>query len=363
MKLAVLEPNDHRWLEILATVRHDFYHLPEYVTLEAGRLRGVPGAILVEEGDCFCFVPLVFRKVGILGEKVGEYEQVNDAISPYGYPCFLTRLPEQNMKDFVRSALLEIKEKMSDRGLVSIFVRTHPLFAIPEQNVFNDFGLLVNHGNTVWIDLTLEESELWKQTRQTCRNLISRLKKKGFAVTMDQAWQHLPEFESIYNQTMDTVQAEGSYYFGIDYFRKLKEALGEKLHLCVVRNEENKRVAAGLFSECSNIVQYHLSGSLPGAENKDAVKLMLDFVRRWAKERGNSKLHLGGGVGCGTDSLFFFKTGFSKLLSEFHTWRMIVNDQLFDDCVSAWEQNYKMKAGSIDEFFPPYRKELAVTSK
>lgn len=363
MKLEVLKPNDRRWFEILATVRHDFYHLPEYVTLEADRLGGDPGAILIEEGDNFFFVPLVFRKIGILGKDVGEYEQVNDAISPYGYPCLLARLPEQNMVEFVRSALLEIKKKMADKGLVSIFVRTHPLFDIPETDVFNEFGLLINHGNTVWIDLTLEESQLWKQTRKTCKNLISRLAKKGYVASIDQEWEHLPEFENIYNQTMDTLQADGSYYFGISYFRKLKEALGEKLHLCIVRNEEDKIVAAGLFSECSNIVQYHLSGSLPGAENKDAVKLMLDFVRRWAKERGNKKMHLGGGVGCGTDSLFFFKTGFSKLLSEFHTWRMIVNDQLFDDCVCAWEQHYKMKADGIDKFFPPYRKELPVTNE
>lgn len=356
MKLKVVKPDDPRWLEILSMVCHDFYHLPEYVTLEADRLSGVPGAILVEKGDYFCFVPLVFRKVGILGEKVGEYEHIHDAISPYGYPCLLARLPEQDMVEFVRSALLEIKEKMSDKGLVSIFVRSHPLLDVPAQDVFNEFGLLVNHGNTVWIDLSLDESELWKQTRQTCRNLINRLKKKGFVATIDQSWQHLPEFENIYTQTMEAVQADSNYYFGIDYFQKLKEALGEKLHLCIVRNEENTIVAAGLFSECSKIVQYHLSGALPGIENKDAIKLMLDFVRRWAKERGNLKLHLGGGVGCAKDSLFFFKTGFSKLLSDFFTWRMIVNKKIFDECVQQWELHNKKKVDHINGFFPPYRK-------
>ena len=41
------------------------------------------------------------------------------------------------------------------------------------------------------------------------------------------------------------------------------------------------------------------------------TKLMLHFVRTWAKDRGLRRLRLGGGVGGKEDSLYRFKAGFS----------------------------------------------------
>jgi len=356
MKLELLNAQSSKWTDVLASTRHDFYHLPSYLKLESERMGGGPRAILVEEDGHFFFLPLVIRKVDIFGEEVPGHEEITDGISPYGYTPPLARLPEDGQEIFMRRVLQTLKDTMYERGLVSLFVRTHPLLPIPAWHVFEEYGSLVKHGKTVWIDLAKDRNLLWKGTRKSYRYLIRNLKKEGYFVTMDEDWDHLPEFEDLYNRTMDSVNAADQYYFGIEYFKRLKKALEEKIFLCVVKEKPGNVVAAGLFTECSGIVQYHLSGTLRDPEHKNTTKLMLEYVTNWAKERGNRYFHLGGGVGSEEDSLFFFKSGFSKLLSEFYTWRMIVNEDIYQECVEIWEERSGREGIELPDFFPVYRK-------
>ena len=118
------------------------------------------------------------------------------------------------------------------------------------------------------------------------------------------------------------------YYFPADYFRRLKEDLGDQLSLCIVRGAAGEILGGALLTECCGIVQYHLSGTLNSAIQLRPSKLMLDFARAWAKVRGNHAFHLGGGFGAKEDSVFEFKAGFSSCRHSFYTWQFIFsNDQ------------------------------------
>ncbi len=231
MQLSLLEPDDERWTTLLNGVQHDFYHLPGYVSLEATRLGGRPKGILVEEGDYFLFLPVVIRPVYILGEEPTGYPHLSDATSPYGYPTPLANLPEAHEQEFVRSSLTTLKVKLAEAGLISLFARGHPLIRLPAIPIFSEFGALVTHGRTVWIDLTLAHSDLWRDTRTSYRNLIARLERAGHTPMLDAHWEHLQDFALIYRMTMQTVGAQADYYFGLEYFRKLREALKDNIFI------------------------------------------------------------------------------------------------------------------------------------
>ena len=49
MHVDLIQPTDRRWRDTLAMIPHDFYHLPEYVSLESSRLRGTAVAAYVEQ--------------------------------------------------------------------------------------------------------------------------------------------------------------------------------------------------------------------------------------------------------------------------------------------------------------------------
>ena len=357
METSLIRPNDSRWPSLLNKARHDFYHVPGYVELEADRMGGEARAFLAEHGDSFFLLPLVLRPLRAAGKTVPGFDSATDAISPYGYPCPLYYGPGQSRdEDFISAALDGLKKEMSANGTCCAFVRLHPIIEAPRQQIAQ-YGTVMDHGQTVWIDLSIPESELWRNTRATYRNNINKLKKDGCVARMDESWELLPKFVEIYDKTMDLLDAEDWYHFEAEYFTKLERVLGTGINLCVV--EDSGRVtASGLFTECGGIVQYHLSGSDPEVRNVDHTKLMLDFVRSWAKERGNEVFHLGGGLGSQDDSLFFFKSGFSKLRAAFSTWRVIFDSELYQAAVRLWEKESGASAGDESDYFPPYRKPI-----
>lgn len=358
MNFSWLNETSTEWLRTLTKVTHDFYHLPEYVNIEALRMGGVARAALIQDGEFFLFVPFV-----ILGLRIGSLplkglEHTKDAVSPYGYPAPLFLAPEHpdEREEFLRAALKRLKIEMCARNIVSAFIRFHPLLQAPCA-AFESEGSVVYHGETVWIDLKQSEAELWSQIRPTYRNLIRRMEKAGLKAKIDSDWQKLPAFQTLYEQTMDSVNADGHYYFGADYFRRLAETLEGHISLCVVENG-SEIAAAGLFSECCGIVQYHLSGSSPFVKWKDATKQMLHFMTISAKVRSNTQFHLGGGFGSQSDSLFFFKSGFSKLRASYHTYRAIFIPDVYQAAQDAWRQLSKETPDAITEFFPSYRKPI-----
>ncbi len=194
-------------------------------------------------------------------------------------------------------------------------------------------GTIVEHGPTVYCDLRQSQSELLYGTRETVRRQIRRVQNEGYVAKEDLTWNHYDDFQEVYAATMRRVGASDWYFFDQDHFAQLKEALADTMHLLVVQSG-SQIVCAGLFSELCGIVHYHLAGTRDGYERCDVSKLLIHYAREWAQERGNDVLHLGGGVGAANDSLLHFKSGFSKLRSTFHTWRLIVDERAYRELVA-----------------------------
>src|ERR1700722_8945208 len=70
------------WRSCLQEVRHDVYHLPEYVQLCSGLYAGgMPRAFIARDETGLFVVPLILRPIENWVSDTGLY----DAIGPYGY--------------------------------------------------------------------------------------------------------------------------------------------------------------------------------------------------------------------------------------------------------------------------------------
>ena len=326
------------WEAVLRTAPHDFYHLPAYVALCAAQDRGEPRAIFVSGAGRAMLLPLVIRSI-----EGGGF----DATSPYGYPGPIGIGTDDPA--FLRAALAAAAQALREAHLVSAFIRFHPLFnPMPPE----DIGTLVRHGETVGIDLTLTPEELWVQTRAGHRRDINRTLRLGYVARMDEDWSHLASFEHMYRATMTRVGAAPFFFFDDAYFDALRHALGASLHLCVVE-KDGVVAAAGLFVETRGIVQYHLSGTDDAFRDVQPTKLMLHFVRAWARDRGNHVFHLGGGVGGDDDSLLWFKTGFAPAGHSFATLRIVLDEAEYERILAARDPLLDPTARS--GYFPLYR--------
>ena len=115
---------------------------------------------------------------------------------------------------------------------------------------------------------------------------------------------------------------------------------------------------AGIVTEVAGLAQYHLSATAHAHLSRHPSKLMLNFLRSWLRTRANRVYHIGGGVGSQLDSLYAFKSGFSPLTAQFHTWRVIPDAARYEERVAQWSKAANAAAGHDPLFFPAYRAAL-----
>ena len=217
-------------------------------------------------------------------------------------------------------------------------------------------GDVFEKGPTVAIDLSLPTEEQFGKYRKGHRYEVNRAKREGVTCIHDTEWEHFDTFVDIYHETMHRANAAEHYFFDKSYFIRLRELLGDHLHLFVAyRNGEV--LSGALFTLCDRIVQYHLAGTRSRHMRLAPSKLVIDTVRLWGTEIGARIFHLGGGLGSAEDSLFQFKAGFSDLRYSFTVWQMVVNQEVYRKLTeqkSTWNKVNKLATGDGD-FFPAYR--------
>lgn len=349
MEVKLLKTEDGEWLDFLGSIKHDFYHLPGYLKLSERIDNGVAEAVLVQQGQSYFFLPYLIRELDKLPYLDRAALGLKDICSPYGYPGPLIYAEDHCFFD---NAVAAWKDQLAKRSVVSAFIRTHPILQ-SNMRPLERWGCVINRGDTVVVDLTQSNEEIWRQTEHGHRQRIHKARRLGLSVVIDNQGADYGVFRKIYLETMDRIQAREYYRFSENYFHDLKAALAEHLWLSMVLDSGGKPLAAGLFTEFNGVVQFHLSGTDNVALAISPISLMLDDVRSWAKARGNRILHLGGGLGAQEDSLFHFKAGFSKQRQHFYTWQIIVNDVAYNDLLRKRVEDTTLK-GQTD-YFPGYR--------
>jgi hypothetical protein len=332
---ALLEPDDAAWADALSRLRHDVYHLPEYVRLDAGLSGGAPVAFRYDDAGRVLLLPLVLRPV--------PDTDLLDATSPYGYPG-----PVGDTADpaFWSRAADAMAESLRARGIVTAFARLHPLLEA-STTALAGAGTVVQHGETVSVDLTLTPEEIWHQTHRSHRNQVNKSRRAGVSVVFDD-WDRFDEWIGTYHATMRRVGATDFYFFTSEHFHRLRAALDERMHLAVALSADGELLGGNLFFEYGGIMHTHLQATRDGGVCY-ADKLLYDEVRRWGRERGNGIHHLGGGLGGAADSLFAYKAGFGAGRHAFHTWRVVTDPDAFEKL--AGPPTPESMAGH----FPPYR--------
>ncbi|WP_268225527.1 lipid II:glycine glycyltransferase FemX [Sinomicrobium oceani] len=342
MDFSVLSVKDNEWQQIISkSIIYDFHHTSCYHSLEANSEDKALLFVGTKEGNTIA-LPLLIRKI----PQTDWY----DATSAYGYcgPVASKNFDELS-PEFIRQFQAELLRYLKKENIISAFSRLHPL--METMPFFNDFGQVLDLNKTIAIDLTLPLEEQRKDYRKSNKSEINQLKKKkGYSVREIHP-EELKVFVEIYHQTMDRVEAKAYYYFDEDYFKRLLDnpCFNSRLLVAVKDGE----IAAGaIFTLTDKIMQYHLAGTRDAYISDTPMKLILDEARLLGNELGLEYLHLGGGVGgSDEDSLYRFKSGFSKNNFQFQVWNLIVDQAKYDQLVA--QNNVDVtKAGG---FFPLYR--------
>jgi hypothetical protein len=274
-----------------------------------------------------------------------------DATSVYGYggPVFNKPVIELDSK-FVRYFKKEFVKYLESNKVISVFCRLHPLCY--QGDIFSDFGTLVNLNKTVSINLTITPEEQWKIYRKSSKPEINKLRRIGYEVVVDNSTAAIDAFINIYFETMDKLDAKENYYFSREYLHSFIKNTAFDVKLLVAKFE-GQIVAGAIFTVVKDIMQYHLAGTKSEFARDSPMKLIIDEARLLGNTLKIKYLHLGGGTTTSEDdSLFRFKSSFSKDFHQFTVWKFISNKEQYDKLV---EDSALMDSPS--NFFPLYRLE------
>ena len=270
-----------------------------------------------------------------------------DLITPYGYGGPV--ITECTDKEALVAAFSDAFSKYcQDNKIVSEFVRFHPL-AENGPDFEPVYGSeLVRH--TVGTNLAAYSDPVAEEFSKSCRKNIRQALNKGVEYRVTEAPDSLDGFMEIYFDTMDRNEASEFYYFDKAYFRSCLEYFRKNI-LLVEAVYEEKTIAAGMYFVSDGTVHIHLSGTRSEYLHLSPAYILRYAVTVWAKEKGLSMIHHGGGRSNDEeDALYKFKKQFGKNTQlDFYVGRKIWNQEAYDLLCE------KVNADRSSSFFPLYR--------
>jgi hypothetical protein len=355
----LVRAGDTAWDAWLSDVPRDIYHTAGYHAYAEASGDGDSYLVVVGDRRRGLAWPYLLRRVDdVAGPPAADAVDVN---SVYGYPGPLAWgcLPGD---PFVARAWSEVVRIWREQGAVSAFTRFHPLLDNaslvsglpwpPERTAGS--GPVTAIGPTVSIDCTMEDDVARANYARALRQHVAAGRRAGLETFHDEGWVHLPIFTRLYGETMARSGADDYYFFDQADFERLRIALSGHVHLLVTRLGDQVG-AAGLFTEFDGIVEAHLVGTDYALRALSPFKVLLDDARTWARVRGDSVLHIGGGRRGREDSLFRFKSEFSQRRHVFHVGRWILHPEAYRDLLHARAARVVDDDPLDEAYFPAYR--------
>ncbi len=332
--------NKKDWDAFLDSIKsYDFYHTYDYHKLSVSE-NETPILLKYVNKEVQIGLPLIIRDI--------PNSKYKDATSVYGYVGPISKGLDASFNNLKFSK--GITNYFNNNNIISVFSRLNP-YIEHQHAILNNFGEIFPQGKVVNIDLTLDFDSQRKNYRNRLKTHINKARRLC-TVKASSSNKDLQKFIELYNENMDRVNAKKYYYFSQSYFENiLKSNDFETTILSVVDNKSGEVIGASMFIATNSIMQYHLSGSKNEYLHLMPTKLLIDEMRVIANEKGcYNSFNLGGGLGGrDDDSLFHFKSSFSKDFKQFNLWKFIVNQEIYDELVEI----HKVNANS--DYFPNYR--------
>lgn len=353
--LRILEGEDPEWGAWIESTPHDIYHTAAYHRVATFDGDGFPQLLIYGAADRFVAWPYLLNPIldtaGVLDRPAF------DVSSTYGYSGPLAHGCEPG-DPIISDAFEAFRSVWLEQGVISAFTRFHPILQnhrwflgvldplVPQHP---NQGVLLT-GTTVSIDLTKPDSQVLAEYPRVFRQEIASSRRKGLLTSIDRELAYLETFTELYADTMRRNNAQRAYFLRRDYFPDLIAALGDDAILFVTKSGSDV-AGACLFLSHHGILHPHLAGTSTPFLPMSPLKVMWDDVRRWAAERGDRVMHLGGGRGGLSDSLLAFKSRFSPDRRSFYTGRWILDHARYERLA----QQASIDSDAESDYFPIYR--------
>ncbi|MFN2468581.1 MAG: GNAT family N-acetyltransferase [Gaiellaceae bacterium] len=272
----------------------DAYLQRDYLEVSAVLEREARPALLHAPGEGGDVVfPCLLRGVPELG--------VLDATNAYGYGGPVAVGAQPPVAGFADA----YERWCAETGVVSTFVRFHPLFE-NHRTAPPSFRRERVAGSVAW----RLEGDLVAGMHPHHRRAVRKAERTGVEVDVRLAPASLTPFAALHEETMRRQDAAPFYFFPPAYWQGLTARLGARL-LRLDAWLEGTLVASVLCLATPPWLHYHLGATSVAARGVGASHLLMLTAALWGQARGFEQFHLGAGVGGGGGPLLEWKRRFA----------------------------------------------------
>ncbi|MFZ7133725.1 MAG: GNAT family N-acetyltransferase, partial [Eubacteriales bacterium] len=204
----------------------------------------------------------------------------------------------------------------------------------------------------VYFDLNETEEEIINgMSSQRRRSILAASKRTDIRFNTDTNTNIINYLCDLYYETMRRNNAEPKYLFPLSFFLQSIESLKNNLSLCYIVCDD-KPISASLILRYGGISYDWLAGSNSRFHHLHINEFCVYSSALMAKHNGDKLFILGGGRAGHDDSLFEFKSRFSKKTRDFYIYKKIhLNEE--------YQYLLKLRNGyhnnPVQDFFPEYR--------
>lgn len=326
------------WDAILSKIEdYDCHHTFEYHDIS--KQPGEVALLLAYETESITIaLPVIKRSI--------QETDFFDCTSAYGYvgPIFSGKVEEKDFLAFQKYLNdFFIKEK-----IVSVFARLNP-FIEGQLNAISSLGIIETRGQVISIDLNKDLEKQRSAYSKITKRYVNKA-RKFCIIKRSVSEDDILIFRDLYYENMSRVNAKKFYFFSEEYFLNIVKTKDFETEVIYALLEETGEIISGaIMMKKNRVIHYHLSGTLTKYMHLNPLRLILDEARIQGTMEAYDFLNLGGGLGGTEDSLFRYKSTFSKEVQEFKIWKYIVNPEVY---ASLSDSNTQVE---VTDFFPSYR--------
>lgn len=297
MGFSVLHPiaDTDAWNAALACLppdRIDIHFTPEYAAAQA--LLGVEPRLALYRFDKNY---VVLQPFGLRIVNIGGVHAV-DIANLYGYGGPVTNHGPVLYQWFDQA----FRAWCAERGVVSEFCALHPLLIGHQASLLRGvIGPLQIRKQVVVVDLTGDPKAGYKDRRLAG---IKAAERAGVVVSVET--NPFLGFIRLYRQTMARHHAAPRWHVGDEYLAALCR-IGQIFYASIDGEVES----AALVLSLGTRAYYHFAGNAMARPKACANDMLLHTIAMWAKNRGMTTFHLGGGpTSAADDPVLHYKAGF-----------------------------------------------------
>ena len=302
----------------------DIYYNPDYCKLFDKIENGKSYIYVSEVDNCIFLYPFCMRNIDF-DHRLDFLADFKDITSHYGYGGPFTRFYGDTDYEFIKKAISHLDQILADKKVISEFCRFHPL--LDNASIMESYYNVLYSNKTVVVDLQEDLDTIWKNFRRNHRMDIKNAEEHGVEVHFANNEYSIDTLHFLYKKTMHDVCADEYYKFNKSFFSETIKSLPGNCIISIAQLN-GCDIGAALFLFGSEYCYAKFLGWDRNFKYLSPSKLIFWTAVKYFKNKGLSKMMLGGGCsGSDQDSLFLFKSGFSKLRYKYFLSKRVHNQK------------------------------------